>query len=136
MNHWRVRLAVFGITIAASFAAFEILLLLQDPGWKSSEHVAIIFWSIPLGFIVLGVGSLLRRRLGTRSGGVRGFVVAIAAVAVTIIWTFGAIVLTGGYALAFDANPLWCWFIGSLAGLVVALFWSLEHKSSSAAAVT
>jgi hypothetical protein len=32
-------------------------------------------------------------------------------------------VLTGGYALAFDANPLWCWTAAGLAGMSVALFW-------------
>ena len=45
----------------------------------------------------------------------------LAALVASVVWTLLAVALTGGYALAFDANPLWCWTAASLAGVTVDL---------------
>jgi hypothetical protein len=108
--------------VAVAFAVFWLLVRLLLPGWESHEYVAIAVWSVPLGFLVLLAASPLRSRLRSRPL-VRVVLATVAAVAAAVLWTFLSVVFTGGYALAFDANPLWCWTAGSLAGVAVDLQW-------------
>lgn len=113
--------AVISTTAAAAFLTFVVLLRLDPPGWESREYGAIAFWSLPLGGLVL-VGAKMIRRFTGRPWLFRTLAVVIT-VAITIIWTFIAVALTGGYALAFDANPLYCWLIGAAAGMAVDVNW-------------
>ena len=123
MNRWPRRGSVVGGTIVASSLTFEVLLLIFRPGWHSREHLAFIVWSCPLALAVLAAAIPLRRSLRLRSGVFRGAVTVFAALVVAYAWTLSAVVLTGGYALAFDANPFWCWSVGSLVGLGISVFW-------------
>jgi peptidoglycan/LPS O-acetylase OafA/YrhL len=121
-RRWRRRLIILAATVAASTLTFELLLLLDPPPWTSSEHIAIAVWTLPLGLLVVAMSRLLRRVVGHRATMVKLIVLPPVAAIVAIVWTLAAVVISGGYALAFDVSPLWCWFVGSLAGLATALF--------------
>jgi hypothetical protein len=123
MKPWVRRAVVFAVTVGASVVTFAILLRLLRPGWASREHAAILVWSLPLGMLVLAGALPLRRFLRKQSAALRALAVLLGGAVVAILWTVAAVALTGGYALAFDANPLWCWYVGSVAGLSASLFW-------------
>ena len=40
---------------------------------------------------------------------------------------------TGGYVLAFDANPLWCWTVGTVVGLLIVALWPQETSTAGGA---
>lgn len=120
MNSWLRRLVVVLATVAFSVLTFTLLVNFGRPDWKSHEYYAIAFWTLPLAFFVLLVTRLTRRFLFRRSTIISTILTIILAVATAIGWTFLAVVLTGGYALAFDANPLVCWTVGSVAGFFTA----------------
>ncbi len=116
-------LAIIAATVGGSFATFVILLYRDPRGWESHEYSAIAFWSVPLAFLVLALGKLGRRRLRERSVAIRLAVATGTTIIAAIAWTFMAVVLTGGYALAFDANPFYCWLVGSSLGTFLLHFW-------------
>ena len=123
MNRWIRRLVVVAVTIVASVLTFWRLLQISRPTWETSEYPAIAIWSLPLGIVVLLVAKLPRRWLTRRSIIIRLIVsVALAGIS-AVVWTYLAVGLTGGYALAFDANPLVCWAVGSLVGTLTAMNW-------------
>lgn len=115
-------LTVVAATVGGSFATFVVLLRLHRPGWESNEYQAIAFWSVPLAALVLALAKVGRRWRGARLV-IRLLLALLAAVAAAVVWTYVAVALTGGYALAFDANPFYCWLAGSLLGTAVAHFW-------------
>jgi hypothetical protein len=119
-------LVVMAVTVGVAFAAFVILVHVLRPGWQSREYVAIAIWTIPLGGLVLLFARLLRSRLRQRPI-VRVLACVLSALVASVLWTFLAVALTGGYALAFDANPLWCWTAASLAGTATAIYWPPER---------
>jgi len=121
MTRWTRRLAVFVVTLTSSVLTFWLLLRLGRPGWKSHEYFAIAFWTLPLCFLVLLSAKLERRWFTQRNALIRSVATIVLALVCSLLWTFLAVVLTGGYALAFDANPFYCWTIASLAGMVTAV---------------
>jgi hypothetical protein len=130
-------IGVVATTSGVAFTVFWLLVRLLRPGWVSHEYGAIAVWSLPLGFLVLLTARPLRTRFLDRPL-LRGFAALLAALLASIAWTFLAVALTGGYALAFDANPLWCWTAASLAGVAVDLRWPRrrdEFASSREAAI-
>ena len=130
-------IGVVGTTIAVAFTLFWLLVRMLRPGWVSHEYGAIAVWSLPLGFLVLLTGRPLRTRFLDRPL-LRGFAALLAGLLASIAWTFLAVAFTGGAALAFDANPLWCWMAASLAGVAVDLRWPRprdELASSREAAI-
>ncbi len=129
---WMRRLAVFAVTVTAGVSTFWIVVHLARPGWKSHEYVAIALWTIPLSFFVLLFGKLARRWFGRRKPFIRVVGSLIIAVVCAVFWTFLAVALTGGYALAFDADPLFCWTIASVAGMLVNVQWPLLEPSAQA----
>ncbi|MEO7360146.1 MAG: hypothetical protein ABI120_07445 [Gemmatimonadaceae bacterium] len=137
MARWRVWLLALIFTVATAFLLFWILVHVRRPGWESQEYVAIVVWTVPLGLFVAGLAPGLRRRLAGRRLGLRPAALVGIAVAIAVTWMFIAVALTGGYALAFDANPLWCWTAGALAGLFAPAYWparqSTEQPPSPAA---
>ena len=137
MADWRIRLIALVSTVAMAFALFWGLVHLLRPGRESREYVAIVVWTVPLALLMAGVAPKLRRRLSGRRRGLRPAVLIGVAVASAVAWTFVAVMLTGGYALAFDANPLWCWTGGALGGLFLSVCWpareSPEQSSAPAA---
>ena len=130
-------LAIVAATVGGSFATFVVLLHRYRPGWESHEYAAIAFWSVPLALLVLALGRIGRRWLRVRSLAIRIAVALVTTVAAAIAWTFVAVALTGGYALAFDANPFYCWLVGSLIGTFLLHFWPriTEREKSVAPAV-
>ena len=120
MNPWLRRILVVIVTVASGVLTFTLLVNLDRPGWQSREYYAIAFWTLPLAFFVLLVTRLTRRLLSSRSANTRTLLTFIFAIATAIGWTFLAVVLTGGYALAFDASPLLCWAVASVAGFFTA----------------
>jgi hypothetical protein len=116
-------LVVVFTTVLVSFLTFWLLVHLLRPGWNSSEYSAIAVWTIPLGVLILMIAKFLRRWIRHWHAIARAVALVLSAVLAAVVWTELAIVLTGGYALAFDANPLWCWTAASIAGMSVALFW-------------
>ena len=138
MNRWMRRFVVIAITTGTSVLTFWILLRVYRPDWETREYPAIVVWSVPLGFLVLGAAALERRWVSRRHPLARVAATMVLAAACAIIWLYMAVALTGGYALAFDANPLWCWASGSLAGMLVAVLWPrhrAEQRSPAEAAV-
>ena len=125
--------AVIAATVGVATVVFWLLVHLERPGWPSREYAAIAVWSVPLGFLVLLIARPLRSRLLARPIA-RTIAGALAALLAAIVWTFLAVVLTGGYALAFDANPLWCWTLASLAGVAIDLTWPAIHVIHGTAA--
>ena len=124
-------------TIGVATTVFWLLVRLSRPGWTSHEYAAIAMWSVPLGFLVLLSARPVRTRFLARPI-MRTVTGVLAALVATVVWTFLAVALTGGYALAFDANPLWCWSAASLAGVAVDLQWPRrlhEHDFSQQAAI-
>jgi len=128
LTRWLRRLAVVAVTIAASVLTFWTLLQISPPSWKTTEYPAIAFWSLPLGFLVLLIAILPRRRFRRSNILVRLLLSVVLAAIAAIVWTYLAIGLTGGYALAFDANPLVCWLVGSFAGMLTALNWPMTKS--------
>jgi hypothetical protein len=116
-------LAVVAATVGGSFATFALLLRLYRPGWESHEYQAIAFWSVPLAVLVLALAKVGRRWLGARPVVIRLLAAGVTAIGAAIAWTYAAVALTGGYALAFDANPFYCWLVGSLLGTAAAQLW-------------
>ena len=123
MTRWTRRLAVIVTTLSGSVLTFWILLRLMRPGWKSHEYFAIAFWTLPLCFLVLLFAKVERRWFAQRSALIRLIATTVLALVCSLLWTFVAVALTGGYALAFDENPFACWTIGSLAGMLTAIRW-------------
>jgi hypothetical protein len=137
MTRWTRRLAVIGVTLAGSVLTFWILLRLTRPGWKSHEYFAIAFWTLPLCFLVLLFAKVESRWFAQRNALIQLVATIVLAVVCSVLWTFLAVALTGGYALAFDANPFVCWTIGSLAGMLTAVHWprtqvKSDHTSAEA----
>jgi hypothetical protein len=130
-TRWARRLSVVVVTVAASALTFWIILQISPPPWKTSEYAAIAFWSLPLGFLVLLIAKLPRRWFARSNVVVRLFVSVVLAAIAAIVWTYLAVGLTGGYALAFDANPLHCWAVGSLVGMLTALNWPISKSAQA-----
>lgn len=118
--------AVVAATVGGAFGTFALLLRLLRPGWVSREYGAIAFWSLPLAALVL-VGATLIGRFRARPWLFRSLAV-VTCIAITVGWTLLAIALTGGYALAFDANPFYCWLVGSATGMLVANTWPRQDS--------
>ena len=119
MRTYQRRVLVIAVAEAVAVGMFWVLLRLYSPGRETHEYPFILLYSLPLGGIVLLCNRPLRRlrrrtwlyvSMGVVSGGV-------AAVA----WAYAALFLTGGYLLAADANPLWCWIVAALAATGVNL---------------
>jgi peptidoglycan/LPS O-acetylase OafA/YrhL len=138
MTRWTRRLAVIAVTLAASVLTFWLLLRLTRPGWQSHEYFAIAFWTLPLCFLVLLSAKVERRWFAQRNALIRSVATIVLILVCSVLWTFLAVELSGGYALAFDANPFYCWTIASLAGMVTAVRWprtqvKSEHTTPQAA---
>jgi len=123
MMRWTRRLVVIAITTVAGVVTFWRLLQISPPGWKTSEYPAMAFWSFLLGIWVLGIAKFPRRWLASSNIVIRVLVSVVLAAISAVTWTYLAVVLTGGYALAFDANPFVCWSVGSLVGMLTAISW-------------
>jgi hypothetical protein len=134
MTHGKPRLAAFAATIGITLLAFWSLIHLLRPGWQSSEYTAIVVWTVPLALLMTALAKPLRQRVVGRALWLRAAVGLAVAVVCAVGWTFAAVALTGGYALAFDANPLWCWMLGSLAGALVALSWPDMRRGANSVA--
>jgi peptidoglycan/LPS O-acetylase OafA/YrhL len=138
MNRWTRRLIVVAITMVGSVLTFWTLLRISPPSWETSEYPAMAFWSLPLGLMALLVAKLPRRWLARSSIFIRVIVSAALAGITAVVWTYLAVWLTGGYALAFDANPFVCWAVGSLLGMLTAINWptvGIERPNSAQAAI-
>ena len=131
MHRWMRRLVVIAITTATSVLTFWILLRVYRPNWETREYPAIVGWSLPLGLLVLGAAALERRWVSRRHPLARMAAAIILAADCAILWLYIAVALTGGYALAFDSNPLWCWASGSFVGMLVSVLWPLQPIRSS-----
>jgi hypothetical protein len=123
MMRWTRRLVVIAITTIAGVVTFWKLLQMSPPAWETSEYPAMAFWSFLLGGWVLGIAKLPRRWLANANIVIRFLVSVVLAGIAAVTWTYLAVGLTGGYALAFDANPFVCWAVGSLAGMLTAINW-------------
>ena len=136
-DRWARRLAVIATTLISTFITFWIVVHLTRPGWESHEYPAILVWTVPLSFLVLLFGKLSRRWFAKRTPIVRIVGSFFLALVCAVVWTFLAVILTGGYALAFDANPLFCWAVGSVAGSLLNTQWqargAVSEKTSVAA---
>jgi hypothetical protein len=136
-DRWARRLVVIATTLLSTFITFRILVYLMRPGWESHEYSAIVVWTVPLSFLVLLFGKLSRRWFARPTTIVRIAGSIFLALVCAVVWTYLAVVLTGGYALAFDANPLFCWGVGSVAGSLLNTQWqaraALSAKTSVAA---
>jgi hypothetical protein len=137
MTRWTRRLAVIAVTLTASVLTFWLLLRFMRPGWKSHEYFAIAFWTLPFCFLVLLSAKVDGRWFAQRNALIRSVTTIVLALVCSVLWTFLAVALTGGYALAFDANPFLCWTIGSLAGMLTAVRWprtqgKADHTSQPA----
>jgi hypothetical protein len=120
---WIRRLIVIAGTVVASVLTFWRLLQISPPAWDTSEYPAMAFWSFLLGFWVLGIAKFPRRWLAGRNVVIRLLGSVVLAAIAGVSWTYLAVALTGGYALAFDANPLVCWAVGSIVGMLTAINW-------------
>jgi hypothetical protein len=138
MNRWIRRFIVVAVSIVGSVLTFWRLLQISPPTWETSEYPAIALWSLPLGLLVLIVAKLPRRWFAGSSIVIRLIVSVVLAGITAVVWTYLAIGLTGGYALAFDANPFVCWAVGSLVGMLAALNWpraGSERPNSAASTI-
>jgi hypothetical protein len=133
MSRWARRLAVVAVTVVSSELAFWQLLQISRPAWKTSEYPAMAVWSFPLGFLILLVAKLPRRWLSRSNAVLRSLISVVLAAISSILWTYLAVALTGGYALAFDANPFLCWSLGSLIGMLTAMNWPLTRENGQLA---
>jgi hypothetical protein len=114
-------MAIILAAVGASVLTFALLVYLDRPDRQSHEYIAIAIWTLPLAFLVLLVTRMTRTFLDRRSMITRWFLAVILAIATSLTWTFLAVWLSGGYTLAFDANPFFCWTVGSLVGFFAAL---------------
>ena len=113
MRPYQRRILVITVAELVAVAMFWLLLRVYRPGWETHEYPFIWLYSLPLGGLVLLLNRPLRRLrqrtwLYVSSGIVSGVVAAVA-------WSYMALFLTGGYLLAADVNPLWCWAVAALA---------------------
>lgn len=122
-NQWTRRLVVIALTVVASELTFWKLLQMSPPAWKTSEYPAMAFWSFLLGLWLLAIAKFPRRWLAGRNIIIRLLISVVLAAIAAVSWTYLAVALTGGYALAFDANPFVCWSVGSLVGMLTAINW-------------
>ena len=120
---WTTRLAVIAVTTIGGVVTFWKLLQISPPAWETSEYPAMAFWSFLLGLWVLGITKFPRRWLADGNIVIRLLVSVVLAAVSAVSWTYIAVGLTGGYALAFDANPFICWAVGSLVGTLTAVNW-------------
>jgi hypothetical protein len=118
------RLATFIAVVIGSVATFAILLLIAPPSWRSTEYIAIGFWSLPVAGLVL-LTTRGPRYVAGRWGMTFAIpVAAILAFTCALAWTF--LVFLGSADLilgTFDANPLWSWAVGAFIGMIVSLLW-------------
>ena len=120
---WTRRFVVIAVTVVASVLTFWKLLKISPPAWETSEYPAMAFWSFLLSLWVLGIAKFPRRWLAGGNIVIRLLVSVVLAAVSAVSWTYLAVGLTGGYALAFDANPFVCWAVGSLGGMLTAVNW-------------
>jgi hypothetical protein len=125
MMRWTRRLVVISVTAIASVLTFWRLLQIDRPAWETHEYPAMVFWSFLLGLWVLGIAKFPRRWLAGRNVILRLLISVVLAAVSAVTWTYIAVALTGGYALAFDANPFVCWAVGSLVGMLTAVNWPI-----------
>src|ERR1700730_12335028 len=102
MTRWTRRPTIIAVTLAGSVLTYWILLRLMRPGWKSHEYFAIAFWALPLCFLVLLFAKVDSRWFAQRNALIRSVATIVLALVCSVVWTFLAVALTGGYALAFD----------------------------------
>ena len=134
-DRWARRLVVVATTLVSTLITFRILVHLMRPGWESHEYSAIVVWTVPLSFLVLLFGKLSRRWFAMRTPIVRVAGSILLALVCAVVWTYLAVVLTGEYALAFDANPLFCWAAGSVAGSLLNTQWQARDAVSAKTSV-
>jgi hypothetical protein len=114
------RLVVVATTVAVAVGTFWFLVRIAQLPWQTTEYGFITVFSIPLGALVLLLERPIRRHLRHRrllyaaAGLIAGLVAAVG-------WTLIAYVLTGGYLLAADANPLVCWTVAAIVASAVNL---------------
>ena len=123
MNRWLRRLAIIALTVLGSVLTFWQLLRISPVTWKTTEYPAIALWTVPLGFLILLIAKVPRRWLAPRNLLIRLVASVVLAAIRAVVWTVLAVGLMGGYALAFDANPLACWTVGSVIGTLLDVNW-------------
>ena len=114
------RLIVIATTVAVAVATFWLLVRAALLPWHTTEYGFITVFSIPLGALVLLLNRPIRRYL-RRWRLLYAFADLVAALLAAVGWTFIAYVLTGGYLLAADANPLVCWVVAAVVASAVNL---------------
>src|SRR5438270_135669 len=118
-----MRIAVLGGTVAVTVLSFWILLQIDRPGWETHEYPALIFWTAPPALLLALLAGPIRSFLLRRSIVIRIVIPIVVAPLFAYGWLWVAYYGTGGYVLAFDANPLWCWTAGAVAGLLLLALW-------------
>jgi hypothetical protein len=119
MQPYQRRFLVIIVAEAVAIGMFWLFLRLSRPGWETSEYPFIILYSLPLGALVL-LCNWPVRRLRSRPALYVGAAI-FSSIGAAIAWTAAALFLTGGYLLAADANPLWCWAAAALVATAVNL---------------
>jgi hypothetical protein len=123
LDRWIRRLAVIAVTAAGSVASFGFLLELHPPPWRTTEYAGIGLWSVPEALVILAFGAPARRWLTGRPPLLRVAAALGIAVLSAVLWTFAAYFASGGYIMAFDANPLFSWMGGAIGGSLVSMLW-------------
>ena len=119
MRPYQRRVLVLAVTEAVAVGMFWLLLRLDPPGWETHEYPFIWLYSLPLGGVVLLCNRPLRRL--RKRAWLYVSTSVVSGVVAAVIWTYAALFLTGGYLLAADANPLWCWAVAAVAATCVNL---------------
>ena len=114
------RLVVVATTVAVAVASFRFLVHQSLLPWQTTEYGFITVFSLPLGALVLVLERPIRRHL-RRKRLLYAAAGVVAALVAAVGWTLLAYVLTGGYLLAADANPLVCWTAAALVATAVNL---------------
>ena len=123
------------VTVAGSLGTFIILVRMLRPGFESREQGAVILWTVPLAVLVVGLAALLHRTGARWQPWVRILVIASLGFALAAAYAIAGYFLSGGWILAFDAPVLYCWAVGAIAGMLVALAPVRRGSSARKAAV-
>ena len=91
------------------------------PRQHTSEYPFLWLWSLPPAAFVYVAARRVPQRIRRLHPAALSVLLALIGIALALLWTVAAYLLSGGYLLAADFPVLWCWVFGCVAGMLATV---------------